>query len=200
MQSNKWELEQDKKICYLDIDGVLNDYPECWLNFLKQHWSEVTLSLPLQIVNLHQAKQEIPFQIYKDLKWAYRESGYKENIEPNPMASTMTWHLRQQGYHIVIITSRPVKTHPSLFKQTINWLQKNDIKFDDLIFDEDKHISVLKRYPHLNFGVEDHRYYANLVGSWGYKMYLLDSKYNQGNLHKNVTRIKTLVEILDDII
>ena len=104
------------------------------------------------------------------------------------------------NYHIVIITSRPVKEHPSLLKQTINWLQKNDIEFDDLIFDESKHIAVLKRYPHLCFGCEDHRYYANLIAEWGYKMYLLDNRYNQGEIHKNVTRIKSLVELLEEAI
>ena len=194
MQGNKWEMEEDKKICYLDIDGVLNDYPECWLNFLKARLSSDSRNTYV-LKDLNRAKNNIPYQVYKDLKWEYRESGYKEDIISTPNASKVTGNLRAMGYHICIITSRPVKQHPSLFKQTVNWLNKNNIRYDDLIFDEDKHISILKRYPHLDFGVEDHRYYANLVADWGYKMYLLDNKYNQGEIHKNVTRINSLVEI-----
>ena len=197
MQSNKWEVEKGKKVCYFDIDGVLNNYPECWLEFIRMKLPSKDSRTEYILGDLNRAKHNIPYQEYKDLKWEYRESGYKENISITPMAPEITYDLHQRGYHIVIITARPVKEHPSLFKQTINWLQKNNIEFDDIIFDMDKHIAVLKRYPHLNFGVEDHRYYANLVASWGYHMYLLDNKYNQGDIHKNVTRIKSLVEILE---
>jgi len=200
MQSNKWETENGKKVCYLDIDGVLNNYPKCWLDFLQGKLLSDDSRTQYIIKDLRRAKHNIPYQIYKDLKWEYRESGYKTTIPTTPMAPEITYDLHQMGYHIVIITARPVKEHPSLFKQTVDWLQKNSIEFDDLIFDEDKHIAVLKRYPHLKFGVEDHRYYANLVASWGYKMYLLDNKYNQGEIHKNVTRIKSLVEILEQSI
>ena len=192
-------MEKGKKICYLDIDGVLNDYPECWLRFLRENYLTSRLGCG-QIEDLNIVKGQVPYQKYKDAKWEYRESGYKTTIPTTPMAPEITYDLHQRGYHIVIITARPVKEHPSLFKQTIDWLQQNKIEFDDLIFDGDKHIAVLKRYPHLDFGVEDHRYYANLVASWGYHMYLLDSKYNQGDIHKNVTRIKSLVEILEEAI
>jgi len=197
MQSNKWEVENVKKVCYLDIDGVLNNYPECWLDFVRSKLPQRSGRYPEIMRDLNLVKANLSYQGYKNLKWEYRESGYKTTIPITPMASAITYDLHQMGYHIVIITARPVKEHPSLFKQTMDWLQKNKIEFDDLIFDGDKHIAVLKRYPHLDFGVEDHRYYANLVASWGYKMYLLDSKYNQGEIHKNVTRIKSLVEILE---
>jgi len=199
MQSNKWEVEKEKKICYFDIDGVLNDYPECWLRFLREKWDRTELP-DRKIRDLNYVKEQVPYQLYRNSKWEYRESGYKTTIPPTTSASELTYNLHQMRYHIVIITARPVKEHPSLFKQTVDWLQKNSIEFDDLIFDGDKHIAVLKRYPHLKFGVEDHRYYANLVASWGYHMYLLDSKYNQGEIHKNVTRIKSLVEILEQSI
>ena len=197
MQSNKWEVETGKKICYLDIDGVLNNYPECWLEFIRMKLLPKDSRTEYILGDLNRAKHNIPYQEYKDLKWEYRESGYKETIPPNPDASRLTSDLRKLGYHIVIITSRPVKEHPSLFKQTINWLQKNKIEFDDLIFDEDKHIAVLKRYPHLIFGCEDHRYYANLVASWGYDMYLINNRYNSGEILPNVHRIDRLIEILE---
>ena len=199
MQSNKWEVETGKKICYLDIDGVLNNYPKCWLDFLREKLLSEDSRTQYITWDLNRAKHNIPYQIYKNMKWEYRESGYKENIPADPNAETLCDRLKAMGFHICIITSRPVKEHPSLFKQTVRWLDKRRIEYDDLIFDEDKHIAVLKRYPHLKFGVEDHRYYANLVASWGYKMYLIDNEYNQGEIHPNVSRVYNLIDLADEI-
>lgn len=198
MKWNKWEIEENKKICYLDLDGVLNNYPKCWLNFLWENYPDRKF-IREYINDLNKIKHQIPYQVYKDLKWEYRESGYKENIPADTNAEMLCAKLNSMGFHICIITSRPIKEHPSLFKQTVNWLNKNHIYYDDLIFDEDKHISVLKRYPHLNFGVEDHRYYANLVASWGYKMYLIDNKYNRGEIHPNVRRLCNLDDLADTV-
>lgn len=193
MLKNKWEVERDKKTCYFDIDGVLNNYPKCWLQFIREHPSGIESSYG-PIEDLNTTKNKIPYQMYKNLKWEYRESGYKETLPVNSDAANLTSWLARQGYYIVIITSRPVKEHPSLFKQTTNWLDKNHIEYNDLLFNPEKHISVLSRYPHLSFGIEDHRYYANLVASWGYKMFLLDNQYNRGEIHSNVMRIDNLIE------
>lgn len=198
MTLNKWEIENGKKICYFDIDGVLNDYPESWTTFLQVECEDnvreyVDVFEPL---DLHTAKEKIPYQLYKDLKARYRSSGYKEILPVTREAKETLTALKKIGYHIVIITSRPIKKHPELFKQTVNWLDKNRLVYDNLIFDEEKHITVLSSYPHLNFGVEDNMYYANLVASWGYKMFLLNNQYNSGDIHQNVIRIDSLDEIL----
>jgi uncharacterized HAD superfamily protein len=45
--------------------------------------------------------------------------------------------------------------------------------------------------------IEDHRYYANLVASWGYKVYLMNNQYNRGSILPGVKRIYSLEEVLD---
>ena len=189
-----WESKKDALICYFDIDGVLNYYPDTWLEFLNCNKHKTGLH---NVIDLQFAKANIPYADYRALKKEYRESGVKETLDVRRGAFEVIHHLKHaRGYKIIIITSRPVRKHPTLFKQTINWLENNNIPYDDVIFAEDKHVEVLTRYPHLKFGVEDHRYYANLVGSWGYKMFLLKNQYNIGELHENVTPIASLDEIL----
>lgn len=190
----EWEKGEEKKVCYFDIDGVLNDYPNTWLKFLRENVERTTLDIR-ELNDLNQVKYKMPYQIYKNLKYEYRESGYKKTLEADPSASGVTHKLKKMGYHIVIITSRPLDKHPSLFKQTVYWLDRNNIAYDDLIFSENKHIEVLTRYPHLKFGVDDHRYYCNLVASWQYRMFILNNDYNQGALEDKVTRIDSLVDI-----
>ena len=189
-----WEEKEDELICYFDIDGVLNYYPDTWIEFLNDNKHKTGLH---DATDLQFAKVNIGYATYRQLKKEYRESGVKERLAVRAGAFSLIHKLKfERGYKIVIITSRPVRKHPSLFKQTINWLENNNIPYDDVIFAEDKHIEVLTRYPHLKFGVEDHRYYANLVGSWGYQMFLLKNQYNVGLLHENVTPINSLDEIL----
>lgn len=190
---DKWG-EVVRNVCYFDIDGVLADYPQCWLDFLKLHYEEIGME-PDEIDDLNKVKRRVPYQTYKDLKKLYRTSGYKGTIPVNPGAAELVHWLKSKGYIIVIITSRPIKEHPCLFKITTDWLQSKGIPYDDLIYNEDKVVDVATRYPGLHFGVEDHRYYANLVAQWGYQMFLLDNKYNQGEVHPNVTRIYELGEI-----
>jgi len=195
---DKWG-EVDRCVCYFDIDGVLADYPECWLEFLRLNYKRTGLT-PGEILDLNVVKHKIPYQVYKNLKREYRDSGYKRTLPVNPGAADLLAWLKSKGYTIVIITSRPINSHPRLFKITTDWLQSNNLHYDDLIYNEDKVVDVATRYPGLHFGVEDHRYYANMVAQWGYKMFLLDNQYNKGELHDNVTRIQSLGEIKEWIL
>jgi len=126
----------------------------------------------------------------------YRTCGVKETLTKRDGIDDVIKYLRDNDYWITIITSRPVHRHPQLTAQTIHWLDKN-IDYDEVVFEDSKFISVLSKYPFLRFGVEDNRYYANLIARWGYKMFLLDNKYNQGELNKNVIRISDIMEIVD---
>lgn len=177
------------------MDGVLNAYPQTWLDFLNLHSDQTNIP---HLEDLEFAKENISYNLYRELKYEYRESGYKKTLEVNPDAVLVINKLKDTGWNIVIITSRPIEKHPSLFLQTIDWLRDKNIPFDDVIFSENKYAEILIRYPNLIFGVDDHRGYANLIAKMGFKMFLLSNQYNSGEIHKNVTRIKSLVEIWEE--
>lgn len=187
---NKWEEALNDKVCAFDIDGVLNYYPDPWVSFIND-WLDTNFK------DLNEAKNTIPYQKYRDIKYEYRESGYKSSLKIRAGASKITHRLKREGYTILNITTRPFHRHRGLFKLTTDWLNKGNVLFDGVVFGENKHIEVLSRAPNLKFMVEDHRYYANLVSQWGYRVYLLDNQYNQGSLLPNVKRIYRLEEILE---
>jgi len=187
---NRWEDEQDQKICAFDVDGVLNYYPDPWVEFINRNSAE-------KYRDLNDAKRNIPYQLYRDLKYEYRESGVKANLKVRAGAKETLKELKHMGYTILIITSRPFEEHKSLFKQTTDWLSKNKLPYDGIIFGKNKYVEVLTKAPNLRFLVDDHRYYANSVARWNYKAFLVDNQYNQGYLENGVYRIKDLREILD---
>lgn len=177
------------KACFVDLDGVLNYYPKCWLNYIY-------LKTGLNIKNLELAKQTLPYKSYIDLKRDYRESDYKLNLEIRDGACTFSHFLKRKEFKIIIKTQRPIKEHPCLFKGTIEWLRRNNILFDEILFNNNNPFMVLSKYPDLSFGVDDDRHYANLLGRWGYRIFLINN-HNQGEVGKNVTRVSTFNEIIE---
>lgn len=180
-----------EKVCVFDIDGVLNYYPKTWVDF-------VNASLCKDFKTLSEVKNSLSYSEYKKLKEEYRTSGVKENLCVKKEAKEVINKLRDEGFKIIIISARPVIKYSSLYKQTTNWLEKNGIEYDNLIFSERKQFEVIKYYPNMSFMVEDNRMISNIVGGLGYKVYLLDNEYNQGEVKENVKRIKSLVEVLEN--
>ena len=191
MLPNLWEIKEKEKICCIDIDGVLlSSYPQCWIDFVNK-------KLKTKFTDLNKMKDTISYQQYRNLKEKYRVCGIKEALEPDENASYITDYLRGLKYTIVIITARPANKYLTLYNQTINWLKKNRIKYDYIHFGEkDKHAKILNELPHVKFIIEDNSYVANSVSKWGYKVFLLDNKYNKSvKLEKNVIRIYKLKDI-----
>lgn len=184
---SRWEEGENGKICAVDIDGVLNDYPDCWLRYIN------TYNTPGKIFhNLVQAKNEIPYEVYRNLKRQYRELGEAKTFREG--ADVFMGALLQK-YKVILITARPFYKFPKLYSQTQEWLKENNIPYDYLISSKEKHVEVIRQFPHLKFMIEDNRYIANLVAKWGYKVFLFDNVYNQGDILPNVTRVHSFEEI-----
>ena len=194
IQLEKWEEKQKEKVCAVDIDGVLNYYPGPWLKYLAD-----TIHRRL-FTNLVEAKNEVAYQIYKNVKDAYRRSKEKANLPVKEGGGNFLATLEGLDYDIQILTKRPFTKIQGLYRLTVDWLRNNKLCYSGLISDPDKHVRILLEFPHLKFMVEDHRYIANLVGSWGYKVYLMDNIYNQGELHPMVKRVLDFDEILKELL
>lgn len=192
MNNNIWQLKLKEKICCFDLDGVLMScYPDCWVAYVNK-------ILSTNFKDLNVIKKTISYDAYRELKEQYRLSGVKETFPADTQASFITKKLKEKGYSILIMTARPANKYPCLYKQTLNWLRKNKITFDGIYFEEkNKHSKIVSEIPHLKFMIEDNSFFANQIGQWGYKCFLLKNKYNENlKLGKNVVMIKELNEIL----
>ena len=189
----KWE-DTNQLICGVDIDGVLNHYPDPWVHFVNHH-------LGTHYNNLVEVKEIVPYNQYRRLKKMYREGDVKGTLKPRINAKGLLEALNQIGYTIIILTARPVHEYPNLYRVTEDWLLEHfsdDDKrlYDSIIFEKEKHIEIIRRYPRLKFMIDDHRHNANLISSWGYRVFLVDNIYNQGEIHSNVIRVEDLGEII----
>jgi len=187
---NFWALKENEKICVFDLDDTLSNSIEYWLKFIETETGK-------KFDTLHEAKQTLSYNEYRNLKCKFRNSGTKINILCKDCASEVTQKLRERGFTIIIMTARPFKDYKNLFKVTIDWLDKNKIAYDGIIFGENKHVKAMTELENVKFIVEDHRYTANLCSKFGIRTYLLTNKYNMGETGSNVVRIKSLHDILE---
>ena len=187
-----WEEMKNEKVCAIDIDDTIADSIPFFVKWIENKTG-------YDFENLDEIKNCLSYNKYRKLKKEYRTSGVKLKIPVISGASELTKFLKAEGYKIIIITARPAADYPELTKITNQWLRDNEIQYDGIIFDRDKHVKVLEQVPNLRFSINDHKTEANLLSKWGYTTFLIDNPYNQGETGEYVVRIKKLSEVQDYI-
>jgi uncharacterized HAD superfamily protein len=187
--------ESGKKVCAIDLDGVLVEYPNMFIEFVNSKMPKGHVPF----TNLFEVKKGITNEQYLEFKHMYRETGMKQHLPLNSGALRFVHKLKDMGYSVVIITKRPYKKYFRLFADTKKNLDGHGVPYDAILFDTEKHKTIVKELPQLEFMVEDNKTIANEVGSWSYKCFLMDNMYNQGDTHANVVRVKSFDEILEKL-
>jgi uncharacterized HAD superfamily protein len=186
-------IMMDCKTCIIDIDGVLNHYPDTFVNFVNEQLTDDERRVKYE--NLHEIKDSLPYSLYKTLKRKYRESGYKESLQPRFYSAGLLKMIKAKGYYVIILTARPIHEVNSLLQQTTNWLKRNNLEYDYLTFEKDKDLEILQKFKNISFAIDDNRAIANKIAKQGYKVFLVNNQYNQGELNDNVVRVQELSEI-----
>lgn len=201
-----------RKIVVCDIDGVLGDYPYTFLEFVRSEEYDVSPDDPpnfsstdVHTLDLYKYLEgEVPSSRLKYYKHVYRQSGRirQENVVEG--AKEFLKSLRDKGYYIVLLTSRPFDTYKSLYLDTYTWLISHGLEFDALLNDSKKRdkVSKLLETSDVKFVVDDDpKLIANLEGlDRLQKLYLIDRPYNQKyECSGKVERVGSLSEILSKI-
>ena len=93
-------------------------------------------------------------------------------------AAELTKKLKEAGYQIIILTARPYKTYSRIYSDTLKFLNDNDIQFDAIIWDKEKHIKIIKEFPNLEFMIEDTPEICEAVAQQGYPVYVPETPAN----------------------
>jgi phosphoglycolate phosphatase-like HAD superfamily hydrolase len=198
----RWNQEQElklidpnAKIVGIDIDGVLGDYPAWYLKFLENKGYKFS--------TIGEAKEALGLKKYEELKSEYRQSGWKAKMPANPYASELTQALKELGYTIIILTARPYQKYSRIYPDTLQFLEDNKIRFDAIIWDEQKHLKIIKEFPKLQFMIEDNAHIAYNVANEGYKVFLKLPEEDKVKAlpisHENIVLIDSLKDVLNYI-
>lgn len=132
-----------KPVVALDIDGTLADYHRHFFNFAQQWlgWSQETRMVWDRYPGTPSLSEfmEIDKRTYREIKLAYRQGGMKRSMPVYADAQLLTHNLRAAGAEIWVTTTRPYLRLDNIDPDTREWLGRNGISYDHLLYDEDKY-------------------------------------------------------------
>lgn len=130
---------EGKPVVALDIDGTLGDYH---LNFLR--FAAMYFDLPNLVDDrLGQPNPGLPLwqwlgldlRDYREAKLAYRQGGWKRWMPCYPGAAELTRKIQDAGAEVWLCTTRPYLRLDNIDPDTREWLRRNEIHYDALLFD-----------------------------------------------------------------
>jgi 5' nucleotidase, deoxy (Pyrimidine), cytosolic type C protein (NT5C) len=129
----------------IDVDGTLGDYHSHFLHFAEAWYGrrmpdaqEINPGLPLHKF-MHTSKST-----YRRCKLAYRQGGLKRSMPAYPGASELCKTLRKVGAELWICTTRPYLRLDNIDPDTREWLRRNKIQYDAVIYGEHKYRDLIK--------------------------------------------------------
>jgi uncharacterized HAD superfamily protein len=166
-------LNKGSKVCALDIDGVLYPWPETFLNYASYYKSNYLI-----YDNLYDfEKEDLKYQI--EVKESYRLSRTKATAGALEGSSEFTKKLKEKGYTIILLTARPYEKYEQIYSDTITWLNRHNILFDAIIWNEKKEQYLIEKFPNVEFVVDDDYNNAVKLRKAGIKTFLKNTLYNR---------------------
>jgi uncharacterized HAD superfamily protein len=182
---------RETEVVLFDIDGVINNYPICFLDWVQKATRD-------SFSSIEELKSKLDLKAYEELKTKYRLSGAKRTQPVNEKTVELMTKLKKQGETIILFTNRPVTKYKKIYSDTLYWLKKNNIPFS-AIFWSDYHQKedIYKLQFKFKFIVEDNLDNAKNFCHEGYKVYLLNNKENSAIKYKNhcLIRVNSPLEI-----
>jgi hypothetical protein len=127
-----------KPVVALDIDGTLGDYHANFLSFADLYFGTMSYGAMIGTPNPGLPLWEfmgISQRDYRDAKLAYRQGGWKRWMPCYPLAAELTNFIREQGAEVWLCTTRPYLRLDNVDPDTREWLRRNGIEYDALLFD-----------------------------------------------------------------
>lgn len=136
----------------IDIDGTLGDYHTHFIRFalgwlgLDQLPAGVKLySGEEPFKEWFQASFKTDVTTFRNIKLAYRQGGMKRTMPVYRGADRMVIELQGAGAEIWLTTTRPHDRYDRVDPDTREWLRRNQIAFDGLLFSGNKIDELLAR-------------------------------------------------------
>lgn len=126
-----------KPVVGLDIDGTLGDYHGHFLRFAEGYFGRAfpdptTINPGKRLSEF----MDVDHRDYRDCKLAYRQGGMKRNMPAYGGAHELTVAIKAAGAEIWICTTRPYLRLDNIDPDTREWLRRNDIRYDAVLFDD----------------------------------------------------------------
>lgn len=170
-----------KPIVALDIDGTLGDYYGSLFQFASDYFGRVFSVDGFDGTHELNEYMGLPKEVYREMKLAYRQGGQKRMMPLFEGAKELAVALRDEGAEIWITTTRPWQRFDSTDPDTRHWLERHDIPWDHLLFDDDKYgvMSSMVDHSRVVAVLDDLGENYDRAEQLKLPVYLIKTKYNR---------------------
>jgi hypothetical protein len=193
---NKIRKNNKRKIAIIDIDGVIFEYPENLINFVNAKLNE-------DFNNIKSLKNKLGKNFYI-IKKEFRNLGFESDGNVKEFAKSFLNKLSEKKYFIILLTARPYKKFFRIYADTFKWLEKNEILFDAIIWEDKKADFIVNNFNNLNikFCIDDDIENCNKFATC-FETYFLKNKklfFNENELTEKINfTLDKNVKIIDNL-
>lgn len=134
-----------RPVFVFDVDGTLAAYHEWFLRFAELYFgrpmpdpAEINPGLPLHKF------MGVSKERYRACKLAYRQGGLKRSMPCLPGAAQLFRALRRRG-EVWVATTRPYLSLSNIDPDTREWMRRNRLSCDALLFGHNKYYEVMRQ-------------------------------------------------------
>lgn len=139
---------QVSPVVALDIDGTLGRYHEHFLSFMQMYFGPNVIRHGAYDYDGSMEFSDcigVEKKVYQEAKLAFRAGGYKRWMPTFSGVQMLHRVVREAGAELWVTTTRPWMRMDNIDSDTMEWLRRNGITYDGLLFDEDKYYELTKR-------------------------------------------------------
>lgn len=189
-ENNLQKLKKSKeKVIVIDIDGVLNNYPQNFIEYFQSKGYNYDSISDFKLQDL---------LTYNKVKHSFRVEGYEANCPLNENVVSTLIKLNKK-YKIVLLTARPYEKISRLFSDTLVWIDKNKIICDFVFFAKNKEEWLIQNFQkeQVKFIVDDQIDNVNKLSKYFDNVYLVKNL----NLYKeeDFTSINSKISVINHL-
>jgi hypothetical protein len=193
--SEEWVNQIVGPSVVIDIDNVLADYIEGFCHFMERV-GEGDRAEYIRRIRPYRIQEEIPSDLWKRLKHQFRVEGWKRYLPVMPGAKEFLTWCRNQGYYVVLLTSRPIDRYPNLYMDTLYWLNTAGLPFDTVWWTQHKGEALSERLDlsDVQFAVDDDFEFVTQFKDKGVRTYWLNRTLVDPDV--GVLTVRTLADVI----
>lgn len=130
-----------KPVVALDVDGTLAQWHNAFINFLGDWLGRPPVTKLGDFDGVMEFSDWLGLdkRTYHDAKLAFRAGGFKRWMKPYQGASYLANSIKDHGAELWITTTRPWMRLDNMDPDTKEWLQRNNVPYDHILYDDDKY-------------------------------------------------------------
>lgn len=185
----------------MDIDGTMALWHEHFLWFASEYLGREmprAYDSPRSLA----AHMGVTKAVYRTVKLAYRQSGLKRAVPVVPGAAEMAEAVRKADAEFWVCTTRPYLRLDNIDPDTREWLARNEIGYDGVLFGESKwrDLKTLVGSSRVVGVADDLPEMASVAHRAGMPAYLINRPHNKSWTPEGVRRVNGLTALTNTLL